>query len=238
MSLPTRCTAAGPPAAASASAAGGWPSRSSAARARAQLTLARDRRADHGCDSALRHVRRGSSRARTARAAAGWRGEAASPHHMPARTADMTSGAGQRHRGDLVSAVFQSRQDTDVMRDGVQCHTRCRSGTRARTRRVAEQRVKPDVHGLAGVARDGDAPRDGRARDAEVAQPAAHPAEHLVAPRGRLHKLGVALYQLLRTRPVLVRRLLTTGLLISGSMSLNNQQGLQAPRRGPARRLG
>ena len=66
-----------------------------------------------------------------------------------------------------------------------------------RTGRVAEERVEPDVDGLPGVARDGDAPRDGRARDAEVAQALAHPAQHLVAPRGRLHKLWIALQQLL-----------------------------------------
>ena len=67
-----------------------------------------------------------------------------------------------------------------------------------RTGRVAEQRVEPDVDGLPGVARDGDAPRDGRARDAEVAHARPHPAQHLVAPRGRLHKARVALQQLLR----------------------------------------
>ncbi len=100
-----------------------------------------------------------------------------------------------------------------------------RCETCARTRRVAKQRVKPDVHGLAGVARDGDAPGDGRARDAEVPQPAAHPAQHLVAPRSRLHKVGVALYQLLRARSVALRlQLNTAGCLVSAPVGFQDLQ--------------
>src|SRR5207302_11023514 len=62
---------------------------------------------------------------------------------------------------------------------------------------VVDQRIAPDVDDVLVVAGEGNAPFDGRARDAEVLQAGPEPPEALVATRRWLDEIGVLVAVLL-----------------------------------------
>src|SRR6202008_3158126 len=62
--------------------------------------------------------------------------------------------------------------------------------------KVGRERIEPDVKDVRLLTRNGDAPANRGARDAEVFQPTFDEADDFVAPRFRLNEIGVLLIKI------------------------------------------